>query len=140
MGFVLSMFLSWGVSVFLVTLLLALLSFTDHRYRKVLVNIYNCMIYKTYPRIDIMDNFSKAALSIIAVTLIFIATQAYQISASLSQPPTVGDYLALRDIKDATVKKEALKELINHLPLIRVKGGSIYVSGDVDVTGSVDCY
>lgn len=80
-----------------------------------------------------MENFTRAILVIIAATLIFIATQAYQINESLKvQSPTVAEFKALGKIKDRAQQKEAREELYGRTPIVRVQGGFINVSGDVD--------
>jgi len=80
-----------------------------------------------------MDLFSKAALTVIAATLIFISAQAYQIKESLKiHSPTVAEVQALKEIKDTTKQKEARTNLYGRVPLVRVQGGFVNISGEVD--------
>jgi hypothetical protein len=85
-----------------------------------------------------MDYFVKGALVVISTALIFISAQAYQINESLkNHPPTVGEFLAVRDITDQATKTQASDKLINRIPLVRVHSGNIHVTGgSLDVSGS----
>lgn len=85
-----------------------------------------------------MDKYTKAVLTVIAASLAVVAlklVQPQEAHAGLlsSSPPTYGDFLALRDIKDAAARKEAYMKLMRSIPIVRVQGGQI----DADVTGSV---
>lgn len=75
-----------------------------------------------------MDSYSKNVLTIIAVLLAAIAVKLY-----LFQPPTYGDFIALRDVEDAEVRKQKHVALIKALPLVRIQGGQV----DAEVSGSV---
>lgn len=75
-----------------------------------------------------MDNTIKAILAVIAIALCAITLKLY-----VSAPPTLGDFLALNDIKDAEKRQKQQLKLIASLPLVRVQGGTI----DANIQGSV---
>ncbi len=75
-----------------------------------------------------MENYVKVVLTVIAVLLGSIVLKLY-----LLQPPTYGDFIALRDIADAETRKQKRIALVRSLPLVRVQGGSIDVSGSVSI-------
>lgn len=70
-------------------------------------------------------------LAIIAAALVSIAVKLW-----FFVPPTFGDYLSIRDAP-AETRAEARKALMRSLPLVRVQGGDVEVSGSVEVTGTV---
>ena len=80
-----------------------------------------------------MDKISKAILTVIAVALCAIAFKLYFPSSSFSGTPTLGDFIALREIKDPKQRKEKHLNLMKSLPLVRIQGGNI----DAEVSGSV---
>ena len=79
-----------------------------------------------------MDAYTKSILTLIAVSLSAIALRLFepqQAQASiLSQGPTLGDALDLRDIKDPKERKDAQTRLMRSIPLVRVQGGNVDVS------------
>ncbi len=85
-----------------------------------------------------MDNISKAILTFIAVVLCAIAFKLYFPGSSFSGTPTLGDFFALREIKDPEQQKEKRLNLMKSIPLVRVQGGQI--SADVSGSVSLDNY
>lgn len=74
-----------------------------------------------------MDNYSKAVLTIIAVSLAIIAAKTLE---QKSAGPTIGDAMALREIHDPAKLAEARAKLVKSIPLVQVHGGQI--SADVE--------
>lgn len=66
-------------------------------------------------------------LAIIAAALVSIAAKLWFFA-----PPTFGDYLSIRDVP-AETRAEAREALMRSLPLVRVQGGDIDVSGSVSI-------
>jgi hypothetical protein len=57
--------------------------------------------------------------------------------------PTIADAASIKEIIDPDEKKSKTKMFIERIPVVRVNGGKIYVTGgsvDADVRGYVDCY
>jgi hypothetical protein len=69
-----------------------------------------------------MDNASKTILAVIAIALCAIAFKLYQI-------PTVGDLIALREVKDQKQRGEMQLKIRKRTPLVNayVSGGSVSV-------------
>ena len=80
-----------------------------------------------------MDNIDKAILTFIAVVLCVIAFKLYFPGSSFSGTPTLGDFIALKEIKDSEQQKEKRLKLMKSIPIVRVQGGQI----DANVSGSV---
>lgn len=84
-----------------------------------------------------MDAYTKVVLTIIAIALSVIAARGAWIADAqagmFTQGPTVGDFIAVNDIKDPTQQKEARRKLYHSIPLVRVSGGQVGVSGTVDI-------
>lgn len=72
-------------------------------------------------RQDVLLSIIAIALCAIAVKIIFFGS------------PTFGDYRALAQIQDAEARKAKLVSLVSHTPVIWVRGGSIDVSGSVEI-------
>jgi len=81
-----------------------------------------------------MDKYTKTVLTIIAVSLTLIVVKLWEpreaTAGVFSGGPTVGDLMALRDIKEPAKLQEAKDRLYRSIPLVRVQGGQI--SADVD--------
>ena len=89
-------------------------------------------------KITFMDAISKGILSVIAVALCAIAFKLYSPNAvSFVGAPTRGDFQALKDITDPEQRREAHLRLVKSIPLVRVEGGQIDVSGSVSIDGAV---
>jgi len=86
--------------------------------------------------------YGNILLTIITASLVAIVAKLYLPQAEHIGPrialPRYGDLLALASVSDTAVRKQALQELIRNLPLVRVQGGDIDVSGTVSVEGTVD--
>ena len=76
-----------------------------------------------------MDTYTKTLLTIIAISLTVIAiklvTPQEANAGVFSSSPTVGDYVALREIKDPAARKKAYFDLLRSVPLIWVQGGQL---------------
>lgn len=72
-------------------------------------------------RQEILLSIIAIALCAIAVKVIFFA------------PPTFGDFRALAQIQDAEEKKNRRVSLISRTPVVWVRGGSMDVSGSVEI-------
>lgn len=70
-------------------------------------------------------------LTVIAAALVSISVKLWFFA-----PPTFGDFLALRDVQSEK-KTEARMAMMRKLPLVRVQGGDIDVSGSVSIDGGV---
>ena len=85
-----------------------------------------------------MDKYTKAVLTVVAISLVVIALKLGQPKDARagvpSSPPTYGEFLALRDIKDEALRKDAYMKLMRSIPVVRVQGGQI----DANVSGSVE--
>ena len=81
-----------------------------------------------------MDFYTKFVLTVIAISLVIIATgriEPKEVHAgSFSSGPTIGDLMDLRDIHDQNKLAEARTKIMRSIPLVRVQGGQI--SADVD--------
>jgi hypothetical protein len=81
-----------------------------------------------------MDKYTKLVLTVIAVSLIIIAIKLWEPREAHTGPfssgPTVGDLMALREIKDQAKLAAARDHLIRSIPLVRVQGGQI--SADIN--------
>lgn len=89
-----------------------------------------------------MDRYSKTVLTMIALSLAFIAVKMWQPQEAhtgvFSGGPTRGDLLDLREIKDSAKRRETRVRLLRSIPLVRIEGGHVEVSGDVGVSGTVE--
>lgn len=70
----------------------------------------------------------EVLLLIIAVALCAIA-----VKVILFGSPTFGDFRSLAQIQDAEARKEKFASLVSRTPVIWVRGGSIDVSGAVEI-------
>lgn len=70
----------------------------------------------------------EVLLSIIAIALCSIAVKIVFFGS-----PTFGDFRSLAQIQDAEARKEKLVSLVSRTPVIWVRGGSIDVSGSVEI-------
>ncbi len=83
-----------------------------------------------------MDIYTKGILTVIAIALSTIALKLSVVPANagiLSQGPTFGDLLDLRSIKDSEELKAARINIYRAVPLVRVQGGQVDVSGSVEI-------
>lgn len=84
-----------------------------------------------------MDRYTKFVLTVIAVALVVIAFKGEMQPAAqagvFSQGPTVGEVMALRDIKDPAARKSAEEQLRKNVPLIWIQGGNVHVAGQVGI-------
>lgn len=83
-----------------------------------------------------MDFYSKLIFTIIALSLGIIAAQALapkEAHAAILGGPTYGDLMDLSKIKDSSERSKEHRRIIRSIPLVRVQGGDIEVSGSVDV-------
>jgi membrane protein insertase Oxa1/YidC/SpoIIIJ len=67
-------------------------------------------------------------LSIIAIALCAIAVKVIFFGS-----PTFGDFRSLAQITDAQAKKEKMASLVSRIPVVFVRGGSVGVSGSVEI-------
>lgn len=78
-------------------------------------------------------SYTNIALTIIILLLCIIA-----IKPNPKPHPTVGDFMAIKDLGTDEEKREAHRKLIGRLPLVRVESGRVRVDGgDIDVRGEV---
>ena len=84
-----------------------------------------------------MDRYTKFILTVITIALSIIAIRLSEIPKAnanvFSQGPTLGDIIALREIKDPIKLKEARTRLLHRIPLVRFQGGQVNVSGSVEI-------
>lgn len=76
-----------------------------------------------------MHKLTNALLAVIAVAVSAIAFKMYMTKSSA----TYSEVLRLQDVKDATQRQEVYKEILGRMQLVRVQGGSLEVTGSVDV-------
>ena len=87
-----------------------------------------------------MDRYTKAVLTIIAVSLSVIALRMFEPQeahagrAFLSAGPTYGQIVSLREVKDDAERRQAYRAILRRVPLVQVQGGSV----DAEVSGSVE--
>jgi hypothetical protein len=74
-----------------------------------------------------MDLYTKSILTIIAIAVSAIAIKLFMLQMP-PPPPTFGDFAALR-FKGQT----AAAEFFNRIPLVRIQGGNVDVSGNVSI-------
>ncbi len=79
-----------------------------------------------------MDRYTKIVLTVIAISLSVIAIRLIK----LREAPTLGDLLALQQIKDPTAREQARKDFFNRISVVRVQGGQI--DGEVSGTVSIE--
>jgi hypothetical protein len=81
-----------------------------------------------------MDFYTKFILTIIAISLLIIATGKFETQTVYAGPfssgPTIGDLMDLRNIYDQKKLSEARTKIMRNIPLVRVQGGQI--SADVN--------
>ena len=70
----------------------------------------------------------EVLLSIIAIALCSVSVKIVFFGS-----PTFGDFRSLAQIQDAEARKEKLVPLVSLTPVIWVRGGSIDVSGSVEI-------
>jgi len=85
--------------------------------------------------------YRNTVLTVIALTLAAIAAKLYIPAASSVGSqfvyPTRGDFEKAREIKDKSEREERIQLLQSRMPVVRIDGGSISVSGSVDVSNTV---
>jgi hypothetical protein len=83
---------------------------------------------------DYVDTYSKAVLTVIAVGVWAIAIKLFvpDIGGSTTGAPMFGQFMNLQDIQDQTKREETRKRLLRSVPVVRVHGGFIDVSGSVN--------
>ena len=81
-----------------------------------------------------MDIYSKAVLTLIAAGVWAIAIKLFvpDIGGSITGAPTFGQFMDLQDVQDKTKREDARKRLLRSVPVVRVHGGFIDVSGNVN--------
>lgn len=90
-----------------------------------------------------MSNRYQNVISTVGVLLLaaicakLYVPQTNSIGVSIS-PPTRGDFTAVRNIKDPAQRELALDALKARTPVLWVRGGDIDVSGEVQITNTVD--
>ena len=72
-------------------------------------------------RQDVLLSIIAIALCAIAIKLIFFGS------------PTFGEFRLLAQVQDAEARKEKLISLVSRTPVIWVRGGSVDVSGSVEI-------
>lgn len=76
-----------------------------------------------------MDYYTKFILTVIAISLVIIATAKIETqtvhAGSFSSGPTLGDLMDLEEIHDQKKQSEALMKIMRNIPLVRVQGGKI---------------
>lgn len=86
-----------------------------------------------------MRIYTNVLLTVIAMLLGAIVAKLYFDLPSQYGPsfliPRQGDFLALRDIKDPSVRDTAAGELVRKLPIHIVREGYVEVHGTVEVSG-----
>ncbi len=83
-----------------------------------------------------MDTYSKVIFAVIALSLSIIAAKLEgprDAHAAMLGGPTFGDLMDLSKIKDSSERSKEHLRIIRSIPLVRVQGGDIDVSGSVDV-------
>jgi hypothetical protein len=84
-----------------------------------------------------MDKYTKFLLTVITVSVSLIAVKMYFPYINQGDlnpgPVTFLDFYYANKIKDIEAKKTKFMSLAKRLPLVRVQGGEIQVSGSVDV-------
>ena len=78
-----------------------------------------------------MDTYSKAVLTLIAAGVWAIAIKLFvpDMGGSITGAPTFGQFMDLQDVQDKTNREEMRKRLLRSVPVVRVHGGFIDVSG-----------
>ena len=81
-----------------------------------------------------MDTYSKAVLTLIAAGVWAIAIKLFvpDIGGSITGAPAFGQFMDLQDVQDKTEREETRKRLLRNVPVVRVHGGFIDVSGSVN--------
>lgn len=82
-----------------------------------------------------MDRVTKVILGMIAAALCVISIELYAFA-----PPTISDFRALSDIKDSEKHDSEMQKLVNRVPLVMVRGGSMSVQIEnmpIEIEGSV---
>ena len=82
-----------------------------------------------------MDTYSKAVLTVIAAGVWAIAIKLFvpDIGGSITGAPTFGQFMDLQDVQDKIKRDETRGRLLRSVPVVRVHGGFVEVSGSVNV-------
>jgi hypothetical protein len=81
-----------------------------------------------------VDTYNKAVLTLIAAGVWAIAIKLFvpDIGGSITGAPTFGQFIELQDVQDKTKREETRKRLLRNVPVVRVHGGFVDVSGSVN--------
>jgi hypothetical protein len=82
-----------------------------------------------------MDTYSKAVLTLIAAGVWAIAIKLFipDIGGSITGAPTFGQFIDLQEeVQDKTKREETRKRLLRNVPVVRVHGGFVDISGSVN--------
>ena len=89
-----------------------------------------------------MTTYQNIVLTLIALLLAAIVAKLYIPAAQMIgpqlSPPTRGEVLALRAIKDPKIREEKFNEIRQRAPAVWVNGGKITIEGTVEVDNTVD--
>jgi hypothetical protein len=81
-----------------------------------------------------VDTYSKAVLTVIAAGVWAIAIKLFvpDIGGSITGAPMFGQFMDLQDVQDKIKREETRKRLLRNVPVVRVHGGFVDVSGSVN--------
>jgi hypothetical protein len=81
-----------------------------------------------------VDTYSKAVLTLIAAGVWAIAIKLFvpDIGGSITGAPTFGQFIDLQNVQDKIKREEMRKRLFRSVPVVRVHGGFVEVSGSVN--------
>lgn len=77
-----------------------------------------------------MDNYSRSVLTVIAIALLAIT---FRIYSPIATVPVYGDLEKVSVINDPELKDKAIRKLFNEIPLVRIQGGNVEVTGEVSI-------